>query len=285
MSTGIIGCGNMGAGMARRLLAEHHPVVCFDPDVQKLKALHAAGCQTASSAAELASDVNILILSLPTADIVSRVMSDIHNALHAGSIVIDTSTSTPATSRKLSKQAINSGFHFLDAPVSGGPAAAINGTMTMLIGGDMKALERAHPVLDLLTSLIVPVGASGAGHAAKIANNMLCAANLVLVSEAIRLAASVGVCAEDLLKGINAGSGRSAVSEVNFPRWILNDSFDSGFTMGLMRKDVRLASELAKSGKVDLAGFENIARLWEESRNTIDDSEDFNRISQYTENH
>jgi 3-hydroxyisobutyrate dehydrogenase len=187
----------------------------------------------------------------------------------------------PATSQKLSAIATNNSYHFLDAPVSGGPIAANAGTMTMLIGGDAAAFEKAKPVLEKITAKIVQVGSSGAGHAAKIANNMLCAANLVLVGEAIKIAEASGVSADSLLEGINAGSGKSAVSEVNYPRWILNDAFDSGFTMGLMRKDVRLARELAAQNDIKLPGFAAIAQMWADSAGSLPDSNDFNRISQF----
>ena len=150
--------------------------------------------------------------------------------------------------------------------------------MTMLLGGDVGAITALRPILDILTAKTVTVGGSGAGHAAKIANNMLCAANLVLVGEALRLGKAAGVAPEDLLEGINAGSGRSGVSEVNFPKWVLNDAFDSGFTMGLMRKDVGLALDLAKGSGVDLAGFAQIADIWLNGSTDIDDSDDFNAI-------
>jgi 3-hydroxyisobutyrate dehydrogenase len=150
--------------------------------------------------------------------------------------------------------------------------------MTMLLGGDANAIETLRPALDILTAKTVIVGGSGAGHAAKIANNMLCAANLVLVGEAIRLGQAAGVNPQDLLEGINAGSGRSGVSEVNFPKWVLNDTFDSGFSMGLMRKDVGLALDLAKTSGVDLSGFANIADIWLNRSTDIADSEDFNAI-------
>ena len=149
----------------------------------------------------------------------------------------------------------------------------------MLIGGDSSAFEIAKPILEKMTTRIVQVGPSGAGHAAKIANNMLCAANLILVREAIKIAEAAGVSAPDLLEGINAGSGRSAVSEVNYPRWILNDAFDSGFTMGLMRKDVRLALELAQQNDIELPGFNGIAQLWSDSSESLPDSDDFNLIA------
>jgi 3-hydroxyisobutyrate dehydrogenase len=151
----------------------------------------------------------------------------------------------------------------------------------MLIGGDPAAFEKAKPLLEKITAKIVQVGPSGAGHAAKIANNMLCAANLVLVGEAIKIAEAAGVSAPELLEGINAGSGRSAVSEINYPRWILNNAFDSGFTMGLMRKDVRLAQELADKNGIQLPGFSAIAAMWGDSATTLPDSDDFNRIYEY----
>ncbi|MEL6794203.1 MAG: NAD-binding protein, partial [Pseudomonadota bacterium] len=112
-----------------------------------------------------------------------------------------------------------------------------------------------------------------------IANNMLCAANLVLVSEAVRLAKAAGVAPNKLLEGINAGSGRSAVSEVNFPRWILSDAFDSGFTMGLMRKDVALAAALAAETETPIPGFAPIAALWRYSAARLADEADFNEIA------
>jgi 3-hydroxyisobutyrate dehydrogenase len=151
--------------------------------------------------------------------------------------------------------------------------------MTMLVGGDAAVLERARPVLERLAAKIVHVGGSGSGHAAKIVNNMLCAANLVLVAEGLRLAEAAGIAPEGLLGGVNAGSGRSGVSEVNFPRWILSGTFDSGFTMGLMRKDVRLALGLAESLGVELPGFAPIARVWSESAVHLADGEDFNAIA------
>ena len=151
----------------------------------------------------------------------------------------------------------------------------------MLLGGSATAIERLRPILGILTAKTVTVGGSGAGHAAKIANNMLCAANLVLVGEAVRLGQAAGVRAEDLLEGINAGSGRSGVSEVNFPKWILNDAFDSGFTMGLMRKDVGLALEMARENDVSLEGFQAIADIWINGSPEISDAADFNEITKY----
>jgi len=281
LKVGVLGCGNMGGGMARRLLGSGVSVLCFDPNESIMQALKKSKCPVALTAKDVASKVDILFLSLPTAAIVESVMTTINEVIQPGCIVVDTSTSKPDTSQKLSAIASRQGYYFLDAPVSGGPSAANAGTMTMLIGGDPTAFETAKPVLEKMSTRIVKVGSSGAGHAAKIANNMLCAANLVLVGEAIKIAAAAGVSAPELLEGINAGSGRSAVSEVNYPKWILNSAFDSGFTMGLMRKDVRLAQELAQKNDIKLPGFSSIATLWGDSVDTLADSHDFNRIYEF----
>lgn len=283
IKTGIIGCGSMGGGMARRLHGEGIAVTCYDSSGAARDALAKAGLVVRATARELAGEVDLLILSLPRAAIVEDVMREIHDDVSAGTVILDTSTSEPATSQALARQAAGRGYTFIDAPVSGGQTAAANGTMTMLLGGNVDVLATLEPVLALLTHKRVAVGASGAGNAAKIANNMLCAANLVLVAEALRLAKAVGVPAESLLEGVNAGSGRSGVSEVNYPRWILNGSYDSGFTMGLMRKDVNLALALADENGMALPAFEGIAKLWNDSRDAIDDSADFNQIHRYAE--
>ena len=281
MKIGLIGCGNMGGAMAVHLAASAHAPLCFDPDPESMARVAAGGCQVAATQLEVAAACDLIILSLPRADIVRGVMEAITPHVAPGSVVIDTSTSEPGTTRDMNRLAKENGFSFVDAPVSGGPAAAGTGTMTMLIGGDDDAVLTAQPVLDLLGSRIVRVGPSGSGHAAKIANNLLCAANLVLVSEMVRLGVAAGVKPEDLLDGINAGSGRSGVSEVNFPRWILDESFDSGFTMGLMRKDVKLAIDLAAEQGMRLPASEAIADIWNRSRSEIADDADFNCITKY----
>lgn len=281
MKIGIIGCGNMGGGMATHLLHLKQNVTCFDAQSNILDSIVNSGAKRADTASQLAANCDFIILSLPRADTVRAVMADINDAVSAGTIIIDTSTSEPETTKAMAALATQKGYWFLDAPVSGGPIAARSGNMTMLIGGAEAAVGKSRNLLNMLGAKIVLVGPSGSGHAAKIANNMLCAANLVLVTEAVRLGEAVGVSANDLLEGVNAGSGRSGVSEVNYPKWILNDAYDSGFTMGLMRKDVALAVDLAEKSGVALTAFQAIAKQWTDSSGTIADSEDFNKITQF----
>lgn len=268
----------MGGGMASQLVKNGFDITCFDPSPQNSGKMAALGATTTTSVGALAKICDVILLSLPKAAVVEAAMAEMLPDIQAGTVILDTSTSEPATSQAMSAKGAEHGFAFVDGPVSGGPAAANAGTMTMLLGGDADAIETLRPVLDILTAKTVTVGGSGAGHAAKIANNMLCAANLVLVGEAVRLGQAAGVSPENLLEGINAGSGRSGVSEVNFPKWVLSNAFDSGFTMGLMRKDVGLALALAQSTDVDLSGFAKIADIWLNASTDISDSDDFNAI-------
>lgn len=276
---GVVGCGAMGGAMIARLAEKGHEVHCFDPMPEARARAQARGGHACESLRDLACTCDRIILSLPKADVVSRVMADLAPHLKTGAIVLDTSTSEPDTTKAIAAGA--RGYTFLDGPVSGGPGGARAGSMTMVLGGPAEAIAALRPVLDDLTAKTVHVGPAGAGHAAKIANNLLCAANLVLVSEMARLADSNGIPLQSLLQGINAGSGRSAVSEVNFPKWILSDAFDSGFTMGLMRKDVGLATKLAAQGGLDLPATRSIAAIWEASRDDLPDSADFNEIFKF----
>ncbi|MGL4976380.1 MAG: NAD-binding protein, partial [Bosea sp. (in: a-proteobacteria)] len=132
-----------------------------------------------------------------------------------------------------------------------------------------------------LSTRQVHVGASGAGHMAKIVNNLMCAAHLLVAGEAFKLAEAAGLDPERLLAAINGGSGRSGVTEVNFPNWVMNRAFDSGFTMQLMRKDVRLALQMAEETGMDLPLTQGIGALWAASAETIPDAEDFNRIADF----
>lgn len=278
---GFIGCGAMGGAMIARLVEQGRAVQCWDALPEARARAKDSGGQVSDSLSALAEGCNLIVLSLPRADIVMQVMSELGPYIKAGTIVLDTSTSEPETTKSLAQIATAANYIFLDGPVSGGPLGARSGTMTMVMGGPAEAIDKIRPTLNDLTAKIVHVGPSGSGHAAKIANNLLCAANLVLVSEMARLAASSGIPLENLLEGVNAGSGRSGVSEVNFPKWILSNGYDSGFTMGLMRKDVGLATKLADSAKLDLPATRAIVAIWEDSREQLADSADFNEIYKY----
>lgn len=278
---GIVGLGNMGRGMALTLQRKGHRVLGTDASPAARAALAAEGIETHDGLAPLTAAADVLVLSLPTAEIVEAVVAGPDGILahpRADLVVVDTTSSHPDTSRRMAARLAEVGIDFVDAPVSGGPKGAITGTMTMVLGGDDAVVARVEPILADMSAKRVHIGPVGAGHVCKIVNNLLCAAHLLTGAEAMRIAREAGVDPARLLEGLNGGSGRSGVTLVNFPTWILNGAFDSGFTMKLMRKDVRLAAQLVDELGLDLPMTAETARLWAESAETIADGEDFNRI-------
>jgi 3-hydroxyisobutyrate dehydrogenase len=278
---GLIGLGNMGRGMALTLKRKGFDVLGTDVAAATREALAKEGISVFETIGEVISECDIVMLSLPTATIVEQVVCGPNGILanaKPGLLVVDTSTSHPDTTRRLAEKLNAAGMRMLDAPVSGGPKGAITGTMAMVIGGGKEDLERAEPVLAAMTAKRVHVGDIGAGHVAKIANNLFAAAHLLIAGEVTRMAAKAGVPTEQLLQGINAGSGRSFITEHSYPTWIMNGQFDSGFTMKLMRKDVRLSQELITALAIDLPMAAKVAELWALSAESISDDEDFNRI-------
>jgi 3-hydroxyisobutyrate dehydrogenase len=276
MQVAVIGLGAMGLAMAERLAERGLAVQGWDRDPARRRAAEAVGVTVAEDAA---TGAEVVILSLPNDEAVRAVAATLPAAgMMADGVVVDTSTVAPEIPRALAPGFAATGLAWLDAPVSGGPHGARAGKLTVMVGGETEALARAMPALEAIAAKVVHVGTSGAGAVAKLANNLLIAAHLLTAAEALRLARKAGVEAEAALAVINGASGRSAATEVNFPRWILSGSFDSGFTAGLMRKDVRLA--LALAGRVGATGrlMAETARTWLE-RSAVGDGEDFNRVA------
>jgi 3-hydroxyisobutyrate dehydrogenase len=276
----VIGLGNMGRGMALTLHRAGFHVQGTDVAAPAREGLAAEGLSVAAPDALRPTDA--YLLSLPTSAQVREVLEKspgLINLATSGSLFIDTSTSDPVESREMAHRVLAAGLEWLDAPVSGGPSGAHSGQLGMLVGGELATLERARPLLDALAAKITHVGAAGSGHVVKLANNYLCAAHLLTTAEAVALASRAGVDPQACLEGLNSGSGRSAVSEVNFPRWILSECFDSGFSMGLMRKDLRLAHQTAQDMGIPEGLLTAVVDAWHDPALALDDPEDFNRIT------
>lgn len=273
----VVGLGNMGMAMLSHLQAEGVVATAWDLDSAKRDAAAALGARVPGTLDAIAEDV--VILSLPHAKATEAVLDALLPALPRGAVIADTSTLDPIAVRDFAARCAQGGVDYLDTPVSGGPAGAAAGTLAMMVGGEAAALERARPVLARVAARIVHVGASGAGQVAKLVNNLLVATNLVTAAEALRMGARAGVAPETLVQVINAATGRSAATEVNFPRWILSGAFDSGFTAGLMRKDVRLALGLAEAVGAPLDATARAAANWEALAGAVPDGEEFNRLA------
>ena len=268
---GVIGLGAMGGAMVGRLLGQGVVPAVWDSAPQALARAVAAGAR----AVELPAD-DIVLLSLPHDGAVATTLAALWPALPAGAVIVDTSTISPIAARGFAAEAAARGVAYLDAPVSGGPAGAAAGSLTMMRGGSAAALEKARPVLALLTGRIVHVGDSGAGQVAKLVNNLLLATHLVCAAEALRLGRMAGLDPAALLPVLNAATGRSAATEGNWPRWIASETFDSGFSAGLMRKDARLALELAAAVGAPLSACAAAVAAWTAS--AVPDDAEFNHV-------
>jgi 3-hydroxyisobutyrate dehydrogenase len=281
---GVVGLGNMGLGMAATLARKGFAVTGFDINAARQPVAEARGVGFSSDLPGLLASADVLVFSLPLARDVEAVVTTPGGLLARRDrkvVVIDTSTSDPGTTRRLAARLAEAGHALLDAPVSGGPSGAAEGTLTMMVGGSPDDFALAEPVLAAMSARAVHVGPSGAGNIVKLVNNLLVAAHLVTTGEAMRLSEASGLSAEQAIAVVNTATGRSAISEVMFPRWILTDRFDSGFSAGLMRKDVRLALELAAESGVDLPLSAHVAAIWRETTGSIPDSADFTRMADY----
>lgn len=278
---GVIGLGNMGLAMAGTLVRAGFEVSGFDLSEGRRAAAGVEGVRAMTLVA-LLREVDAIVVSLPQGRDVEAVLTTPGALLERRGqrvVVLDTSTSDPATSRRLAAMLDEAGHGFLDAPVSGGPAGAASGGLAMMVGGSEADYVAAGPVVAALAGKAFHVGASGAGNVAKLVNNMLVAAHMLTTGEAMRLAEAAGVDAAAVLRVVNAATGRSGISEVHFPRWVMEGGFDSGFSAGLMRKDLGLAAEMAAEAGVDLPLSREVARLWREGR--VADGEDFTRMGDF----
>lgn len=278
---GVIGLGKMGRGMANSLHRAGLSVIGMDTYASAREACAGDGLQVTDSLAELLAQADAIVLSLPNSDIVRALLEGTQGLIalaRPGLLLIDTTTADPKTMQALMPALSDAGIRFVDAPVSGGPSGAAKGALTMFIGASPDHLSAAHPVLAALGEKRFHIGDTGAGYIAKLVNNLLVASHLLTASEAFRIAEAAGVRTEQLLESINAGSGRSGVTLYNYPSRILNDGFDSGFTMQLMRKDVRLAQALMRGSGLDLPVSRTVGAIWRDSEQALSDQEDFNRI-------
>lgn len=281
---GVVGLGSMGLGMAGTLATKGFETLGFDLSADRIELSRKAGVSARKCLSDLFAKSDFLVFSLPTARDVENVVNEHGHLLGTERqnrvIIVDTSTSEPDVSRQLSVKLDKLGHGFLDAPVSGGPAGAASGALTMMIGGTDADLALARPVIEALSAKTLHVGPSGAGNVAKLINNLLAAAHMITTSEGLKIALAAGISAESMLRVINAASGKSMISEVHFPTWVMNDRFNSGFSMGLMRKDVRLAQALAEKNGVENPLTSLVAKLWAGSE-YLNDADDFTRMGAY----
>jgi 3-hydroxyisobutyrate dehydrogenase-like beta-hydroxyacid dehydrogenase len=242
---GFIGVGRMGSHMSRRLVAASHKVVVYDADPRALQQATASGASAAHSPADVASQAEIVLTSLPTPDIVKAVALS-SNGIVAGKkakIFIDLSTTGPRVASEVAKGLAEKGIVAVDAPVSGGPSGADKGTLAVMVSGPKRLAAELTPILSVIGKVFWVGEKPGLGQTMKLCNNLLSATAISITSEALVMGVKAGLDPAIMLDVINAGSGRNTASADKFPRCVLSRKFDFGFATELLYKDVRLCLE------------------------------------------
>ena len=257
MQLGFIGIGVMGRPMTLNLLKAGHEVSIFarHPEKPEVQEVIQAGAKLAPSPRAVAMASEMVITMVPNSAQVEEVVTGPHGILEGarkGLVIIDMSTIAPAMTRKLAQLATDKGCHLLDAPVSGGSQGAINGTLTIMVGGEQEICEQARPVLEAMGKNIFYVGPSGSGEIVKLVNNMLAGNIAASIAEAFVLGVKAGADVETMAKIIGVSTGASWQLANQFPLRAFNGSFKPGFMTDLLHKDLGLALELAAENQVPL---------------------------------
>jgi 3-hydroxyisobutyrate dehydrogenase-like beta-hydroxyacid dehydrogenase len=262
---GFIGLGAMGRPICERLLAHGHQVVVFDARQEAIDTLVELGARAAASPAEVANAAETVFLSLPQPSIVQSVVEGNDGVLRGAAIrlLVDLSTTGPETAERIRLATAARSVAYVDAPVSGGPAGARDGKLSVMVAGASDAIAALEPYLDVLAGRVTRVGDTpGQAQLAKVLNNLISACSIVITAEALTMGARAGLEPSTLIDVFNASSGRTTASEVKFPKHVLTRQFDFGFGLNLMLKDVSLAmSEAARLGSPMVLGSV-VQQLW-----------------------
>ncbi len=285
MQLGFIGIGVMGRPMTLNLLKAGHEVTIFarHPDKPEVQEVIKAGAKLAPSARAVAIASEIVITMVPNSMQVEEVVTGpqgILDGARKGLIIIDMSTIAPQMSRKLAQEATKKDVHFLDAPVSGGSQGAVNGTLTIMVGGEQEMFEKALPVLENMGKKenIFHVGPVGAGEVIKLVNNLLSGTIAASISEALVLGVKAGTDVATMAKVIGVSSGTSWQLSNQFPLRAFNGSFQPGFMTDLLHKDLGLALDLASENETPLAMTAIARQMFEFTRAAGYGKEDYTAL-------
>jgi 3-hydroxyisobutyrate dehydrogenase len=278
---GFVGLGNMGAPMVERLLAAGYGVRGYDAD----PAARGRFTTAVETLAEVAAGAHAVVLMLPDSAAVRAVLLDGELLAHLApdTVLLDMGSSEPLVTRELAAMAAGRGVPMVDAPVSGGVRGAREGTLTIMAGGAPEPVAAVRPLLEVLGGKVLHVGPVGAGHALKALNNLLSATHLLVSSEAVLAGKEFGLDPVVMLDAINGSSGRSGSTETKWPKFMLDRSFDSGFGLRLMLKDMRIAVGLAEqTGRPSRLGAAAV-ELWARAAERLPAGADHTEIVRWLE--
>jgi 3-hydroxyisobutyrate dehydrogenase len=286
-TVGFVGLGNMGMPMALRLAAAGFRLVVHDVNPPAVEAfLAAAPAARAALPHELAAEADVLVTILPTGAIVRGFLFSSDGlrpppaeVMRPDTVVVDMSSSEPLGTRETGERLAAHGIRMVDAPVSGGVVRARAGTLAALVGGEAETIEWLKPFFAAVCGPLVHVGALGAGHAMKALNNYVSAAGLTAACEALRAAQAFGIDGQRAVDALNASSGRNNSTETKLAQFILSETYGSGFTAGLMNKDLGIALGLIDALGVGAPLAHSFIPLWSDLTTTLGPTSDHTAIA------
>mgnify|MGYP001442682696 FL=1 len=255
MKVGFVGVGNMGCALASRLIGKI-PLTVFDTDIKRLDVWDQEGVTVAKDLRDLAIGSEVVLTCLPTSNEVKSIVlgeNGISRYLAPGSLIVDMTSGDPTVTREISELILKNKIEFIDAPVSGGPRGAREGTIAIMVGGSHAQFERVNNVLSYISHNIIHAGPIGSGHSIKLGNNLL---NLICrmgTLEVISMLVREGVAPDMAVDIIQKSSGRNYATEITLPDNILSGKMNQGFSTAMMEKDSSLALKIGAKHELDMA--------------------------------
>lgn len=280
----LVGLGQMGLPMARRLLAAGFAARGADPAEAARTALNDAGGEAFASAADAVAGASAVITMLPNGRIVRDVLfgaQGVAGSLPKGTLIVDMSSSAPTDTTALAADLDRLGLPLLDAPVSGGVRRAIDGSLAIMAGGPASEVDRARPILGAMGKSIFATGPIGSGHAMKALNNYVSAAGLIAACEALLVGRTFGLAPETIVDVLNASTGKNNSTDVKMKPFVISEAFNSGFSLALMAKDLRIAADLAQHLGLGLPQIATVADLWDAAKGRLKPDADHTEIYRF----
>jgi 3-hydroxyisobutyrate dehydrogenase-like beta-hydroxyacid dehydrogenase len=282
---GFVGVGRMGGPMANRLIDAGHSLVIYDTNPAVTAPLAARGATVAASAEDVASKAEVVFISLPTPPIVQAVVTGTPGVLSGSTVqvIVDLSTTGPTVAGVAARACAARNVAWVDSPVSGGIGGATKGTLAVMVSCNKPAFERVDPLLKVFGKTFFVGEKPGLAQIAKLGNNLLAAAAIVLSSEAVVMGVKAGIDPKVLIDIINAGSGRNSATQDKFPKAILPRTFDFGFATGLSYKDVRLCLDEAEALGVPMVAGAAVRQMLAITNAKFGPDSDFTSIAKVVE--
>ena len=280
----FIGLGQMGLPMVANLLSAGFVVRGFDLSENARAEAAQLGAVACATPAEAAQGAAAVITMLPNGAIVRDVLlgqGAVASAMSKGAVVLDMSSSAPTDTKALSDDLAQLGLNLVDAPVSGGRTRAVSGDLSVMVGGDAAVIDAVVPVLEPMSARIFRTGGIGTGHAMKAINNYVSGAGAVAAMEGVILGKAFGLDGDAMVDILNVSTGRNNTTDAKMKQFVLSEAYNSGFSLGLMAKDIGIAEGLANELKLSLGALAETSARWRDAEGALDRDADHTEMYRY----